>query len=540
MLRQLDRSRAGRILLVSSKCHTRLAAIAAVLWCVSAGAQFVDTNTAAKANSITGIYAAQHNNRWYLGFQYSYSGEPPGAAFRVELPPQAGTNPQNFQSALTKVWELPRVGTHVLNAELTSPGAGRSGQIIVSMVDASGKVLATAHGDQVIEWLSQTEQDLREAIALIDTGYDESLRKARATLERLVSENPKLDQGYVELARVAMKTNWGAEGLHQAETLLDSALSIRPDSANAKILLGYVYTHQQRFKEAEPLFVDAARSNPPNLWLWANWGELYVAQGKAYLAIAKYREAVARPEKEGNWNARTMAYDALLALLKQRKDYDGMEAVFTQRRADYGQNPSCFDAVDAQFRLNVRGDTQGAIKFARGALNFECPDDTPDRREILGLANYVEWARAKESESAAALNQARIYLPIGPQALYLLARSDKTVPAAKKLVATGEAIDQKDNEQMTALAHALDEKDYPAAERLLALGAHPDTPVSYALIPVALLPVMNDDVDGIRALQRAGVDYSKLSFRGVTALDYAKQTGNDELLEVLTRKAHTL
>ena len=93
---------------------------------------------------------------------------------------------------------------------------------------------------------------------------------------------------------------------------------------------------------------------------------------------------------------------------------------------------------------------------------------------------------------------------------------------------------------MTALAHALEEKDFGAAERLLGLGAHPDTPVGYALIPVALLPVMDDDVDGIRAMQRAGVDYSKLSFRGVTALDYAKQTGNDELLEVLTRKAHTL
>jgi ankyrin repeat protein len=51
---------------------------------------------------------------------------------------------------------------------------------------------------------------------------------------------------------------------------------------------------------------------------------------------------------------------------------------------------------------------------------------------------------------------------------------------------------------------------------------------------------MNGDLDAIRALQRAGVDYSKLRYQGVTALDYAKQSGDDELLELLTRKGHVL
>ena len=522
---------------MSSKCHTRLAAIAAALCCLPYGAQ--GDVPMPVANSISNITVSpMTEGHWALYFDYTYTGQPPGATFRVEVPAQAGTQPAHFETALTKIGP-PQPGTFHGNVEITSPGEGRSGQVIVSMLDAGGKVLATAHVDQVIQWPLHSDNDFQRAVALIDYGTDESLPKARVILERLVSENPKLDQAYVELARVAMKTNWGPEGLHQAETLLDSALRIRPDSANAQILLGYVYTHQKRFKEAESLFVEAARSNPPNLWLWTNWGELYVAQGKADQAIAKYREAVTRPERDHNRNARTMAYDSLLALLKQRKDYDGMEALFKQRNADIGPN-ACDDAVYAVFRLNVRGDPQGAIKLATGALNFTCDVDIPSRREILGLANYVQWAQAKQNEGADALNQARVFLPIGPRAIYLLARSDKTVPAVKKLVGTGEAIDQKDNEQMTALAHALEEKDFGAAERLLGLGAHPDTPVGYALIPVALLPVMDDDVDGIRAMQRAGVDYSKLSFRGVTALDYAKQTGNDELLEALTRKAHTL
>ena len=51
---------------------------------------------------------------------------------------------------------------------------------------------------------------------------------------------------------------------------------------------------------------------------------------------------------------------------------------------------------------------------------------------------------------------------------------------------------------------------------------------------------MNRDLDAIRVPQRAGVDYSKLRFRGSTAIDYAKQTGDDELLGVLKHKERAL
>jgi cytochrome c-type biogenesis protein CcmH/NrfG len=48
-----------------------------------------------------------------------------------------------------------------------------------------------------------------------------------------------------------MKTNWGPEGLNQAEKYLMSALKIDAKHANTKVLLGYVYTHQKRYQEAE-------------------------------------------------------------------------------------------------------------------------------------------------------------------------------------------------------------------------------------------------------------------------------------------------
>ncbi len=124
--------------------------------------------------------------------------------------------------------------------------------------------------------------------------------------------------------------------------------------------------------------------------------------------------------------------------------------------------------------------------------------------------------------------------------LYLLAGNDSTMPAAKKLVASGEAIDQKDNNEMTALAFALQNGEFGAAERLLALGAGPETLVTAAAIPVALLPVLDGNHAAIGVLQRAGVDYSKLRYRGATALDFARQSGDEALLDALNKKGHTL
>ncbi len=535
---------------MSSTRHALLAAIALVLWsqCQPHAAHAAEANgTSPKAaasgwpteNAISDIGVKPGlDGDWLLDFDYAFVGKPV-ALLRIELIPKPGIDASGFQGVQLRVYPL-TAGRQHISTVLQYPGEGTSGQVVVSMVrDAPGNpVLASQRFDKVIQWSAKDEMDFRYAVDSIENGSRESLRAARQILERLIGKNPRYEPGYVELARVAMKSNWGPEGLHQAETLLDSALKISPDSANAKILLGYVYTQQRRFREAEALFVDAARSDPINTWLWTNWGEMFEKQGKADQAIAKYREALARPVRSTRYyGARKNAYTFLVKLLEERKDVEGMEVLYKQRVAEFGPS-SCYSADYAQFKLNVRGDAQAAIDLARGALELNC-DDAPSR-QILGLASYVQWAQGTGASSAEALNQARIFLPTGPMTLYLLAGNDKTLVAVKKLVADGEAIDQKDDENMTALGHALQNGNLDAAERLLRLGARPQTPVGYADMPVALLAVMNGNVEAIRVLQRAGVDYSKLRYRGATAIDYAKQTGDEELLNVLQHKERAL
>jgi tetratricopeptide (TPR) repeat protein len=510
----------------------------------------------AGSNSISGLKVSQAGNGdWMADFDYFFTGEPRFASLTIELTPQPGAplgpgGTEQYQSFLPP----PQRGAHHASAPIRYPGAEQrtlTVAVVMRKESFSPVVVANQSANKIIDWpdfqttvrnqqlaMSTPEQNFKRAVSLIDSEGAPQLREARTILERLIAENPKFDAGYVELARVAMKTNWGPEGLHQAKTLLQSALQIQPNNVNAKILLGYVFSHENEYAKAEAMFTQAEAAKSNNLWLWENWGELLAMQGKTDQAMIKYRETITRPMTHDTYDrARLSAYSELLDYLKARKDYDGMQALYKQRVAEFGPG-SCFTADYARFLLDVRGDTQGAIELATGALHQSC-DDT-ESREILGLAEYVKWASTTGNQSMEALNQARIYLPIGPKALYQLAGSDHTMAAAKKLIATGEPIDQQDNQKLTALGYALQNQDLPAARRLLVLGAKPDAAVGLPSMPVAMLPVLSADVDGVRLMQQSGVDYSKVKFGGATALDIAKQIGSLPLITALEEKGTRL
>ena len=149
------------------------------------------------------------------------------------------------------------------------------------------------------------------------------------------------------------------------------------------------------------------------------------------------------------------------------------------------------------------------------------------------MTNYLAWSTSQDPAAQGQLDQARVNLPIGPRAIYLLATSDITLPPLKKLIAKGEAIDQRDSRRLTALARAVEAHDYAAAARLVRLGARMDLPVGYSDLPVALIPVMNEDIDGIQQMKKLGVNYATLKVRGVSVLDEIKRSGNRRLIDAL-------
>jgi Tfp pilus assembly protein PilF len=521
-------------------------------------------------NALSGLEVHQDaKGRWIAEFDYFYTGVPHARLkVRVSDDKSSTTTPMIERGQHhVSVEILRKIGPDVLDAYTTK-------QVIVDLeastllVDQgppkevigmpgkfmAGKAplkLASLNLDQSIEWPEQNtwlrerslsnhspDEILKEAVNYIDMGGEEALSHAKQLLEWLIRKDPKFDAAYVELARVAMKTNWGPEGLHQGENLIQSALQIRPDSANAKILLGYVYTHQKRYKQAEEVLAEAALSDTKNLWLWPNWGEALVMQGKVEQGILKYREAVSRPRANDTYDrARLDAYRHLIALLGQKNDLDGLEALYKQRADEY-EAGNCYNADYSRFVLQQRGDSERAIALARKAVDGHCTD--PVAKEAMGLAHYVSWAKAPEDQRVAILNQAHVFLPIGPRPLYLLTKSDKTSMTIKKLIEAGESVEQTDNDKWNALAYAIYDKDYKAVSRLVKLGARLDAPTGPNQMPVALLPVVEGDVDGIRLMKKLGVDYSKLQYKGASVLDQIRRSGDRKLIELVGQKAIAL
>lgn len=384
--------------------------------------------------------------------------------------------------------------------------------------------------DQTIA-IDGPSKSLNKAVQLIDEGNSETLASARLLLERLLLRDGKMAAAYIEMARVSMKTNWGVEGLLQARRYLDSALSIDPENVNALILRGYVSAHQGRYKEAEADFLNASRSNPPNLWLWSNWGEVLVMQGKMDDAIKMYLKGVNHPPTNDTYDrAREDAYAKLISIYEGKRDLESVEKMHKNRVHDFG-GVGCYVVKYAFFKIVERDDPDAAIDLLKDFNQFDCGNE--NSKEALGMAYYVKWAQSSGSQRMDFINRARIYFPIGAQLFYRLGSSASTLNAAKALANSGESIDQKDNNGMTALAYAIERREYDIAGRLVKLGGSPTALVGEQAVPVALIPVFNNDLEGVRLLRKLGVNYSVVNFQGVSAMNYARKIGNKKMLDVL-------
>jgi tetratricopeptide (TPR) repeat protein len=493
------------------------------------------------------------SGRWEVEFDYFYPGLAGQGSYRVEQLAAGESTAQAPQYFVVTAWSAVRGRQHVrteINRPL--PETWRfTREIKVTIEQGARQVVASQQLPVAIEWPSVELMRINEMAATgtaeqvvaaqalkIDTERSDELRQARSVLEVLLKKHPQTDTAYIELARIAMKSNWGPEGLAQAESLLEAARQIRADNPNTKILLAYVYTHQKRLKEAEPLFAEVAQSPTPNLWLWTNWGELLEMQDKPAAAVEKYKQAIAQPPKDDTYdNARRYAFERLIAIAHQRRDVQAGEALHKQRTADYGLT-NCYGPAFARFMLYEKVDVEGALAVGEKIAQVRCP--LGDVNEILGVANYTKWAAAQEPARGELLRQARVQFPAGPKLLYRLASNDRMLEVARQLVAAGDKVDQVDNMNLTALAYALQEHELATARRLVRIGARPDAAVGPEQLPVALIPVVNRDIEGIKLMQGLGVDYSKLRYRGMTAFDHARQTQDRQLLDALEPKGKGL
>jgi hypothetical protein len=325
-----------------------------------------------------------------------------------------------------------------------------------------------------------------------------------------------------------------SDGVTQAERVLNVAVQIDPNHADAHVLLGYVYAAQNRSDKAIEALKKAERIGTKNMWLYYNWGLALQKAGKKDEAIRKYQEAIAKPidrtdsSLKSHNRAVPAIYYELTKLLEEKRDWKQLDKVYKKKLSVFGD--PCDKASYAKFRLTKFGDYDEAIGYAKNGLSQPC-GRMPT--QVLALAYLTKWndrtQRLPEEERQKLFHQAQALFTDSPRMLYMLAQSDHTSPVIESLKKSGISIDVSDLRGATPLAYAVTSRDAAAAKALLRNGADPNGPVNVDKWTALMLAAANGDSAMADLLLENGADPSRKSTSGVTAEAIARGLGFSDI-----------
>lgn len=430
-------------------------------------------------------------------------------------------------------------GQHSVRLELNRPikpeGSFSTYTLAVRMLEGSRELVSELR-QQRIDWPSQATYQRQRMFARysndellafaeerIDEGSSQARQVAREYLEKIVLEEPERVETYRLFARIAMADQQNAQGLGEARSYLDTAMQIDPDYADGYILRGFVLAHLRDFELAEADFRKAESLGVKNLWLWNNWAVKQMLQGNKDQALALYRRTLEGEKPDGrNQRARLNAFENLLFFLNDGQHLDEMDGLHQQRLSEFDER-ACLYVEYASFLLIQRQDYQRAIDSGHKALDGGCRSNAA--RNTLGIAYHVGSLERPELSG-----RAKVFRPEGAGLYWGLAQVQQAEPLLQRYQPQ---IDSVDGQGYTALAYALENSDLKAAQRLVALGASLSREIGDNKYPLALIPVFLGSVEGVRFVIEQGVDYGRIEYRGVSALDYARQANNPAIIELL-------
>ncbi|MCH7820938.1 MAG: tetratricopeptide repeat protein [Proteobacteria bacterium] len=216
-----------------------------------------------------------------------------------------------------------------------------------------------------------------EARTLILGRTNQSLLEARALLEKIVAAAPNYAPGLASLAETVVLLqgdmflsygDLGAEEVRQTATpLLDRAIEIDPDLANAYAVRGLMLYHDNQWQEAEAALQRAVSLNPSlsNAWNWLS--NTAGAQNKVAEAMDYLVEATAIDPLWLVPNSNMVSYYEELGRTDEAWE-------ILERLRPFHQDSAAFHAMDGEVKSNA-----GALADAHRAyrIAYELSPDTP-------------------------------------------------------------------------------------------------------------------------------------------------------------------
>lgn len=334
-------------------------------------------------------------------------------------------------------------------------------------------------------------------------GGPENLMLAKDILDRLLAKLPASPPLLVEMARYHLKS--GEEGgVEQAEQRLARALRLAPNSAEAHLLLGYVFTLQGRFDEAQVKYEQAEVLGTDNLWLYANWGTNDLLQQQMGGALEKYLKAVETESQNATTRyVRRWIYGGsdFFNLLVAGNDVETAERHY-DRYAELNPAEPCIVRDKGRMLLYYTSALDRAIESFSRAAELGCQGKSAE----ASLAYFLRWhqglgAGVPFNDLKRDYLIAEQFAPNDAQLLYGAAQSSITSVLLPALLHEGKEINSINSEGMTALLYSIAAQDVRAAFVLLKHGASPRQQLA----------------------------------NGLTALDIARYNGQQAFVELLQR-----
>ncbi|UTW04047.1 hypothetical protein KDX31_03245 [Amphritea atlantica] len=387
----------------------------------------------------------------------------------------------------------------------------------------------------------------REARSLIDSGKDNSLKKAKILLDELVAVAPDFPQAYLELARFYMKRNPGeiedpnSTTLIRAERNILIAKNLDPDMADVYVLLGYVFTNQLRYKEAEAAYNRAEKIGTNNLWLYANRALNFEKQDMIEEAAVEYKKVIRAPLSTGpgsnRYHPKDLSYRRMFQIYSTNKQFKEIDDLYQRYSLDFPWEPCTF-LWRAEIKLIHLNDAQGAIDNYLAAKSKGCRKDT----SIISVAYFKKWANLKEKNAdqmviQQTLRQAQGTAPSDAELFFTLASSAHTAELIPAIVQEGYSIDLPDKSTQTALMKSLQQADLVIIERLLSNGANPNFLPHENIPPPLAIAVYLKNKALVELLLKYGADPSEKVPGGISIMKWAEMNDYKEFLPILKERA---
>lgn len=379
------------------------------------------------------------------------------------------------------------------------------------------------------------ERQYKFAYRLIDNGNSRNLKEAKNILDDIISKDPEYVNAYVELARCKIKiAQQTPESYKAAEKILLIAKDIDPEHADTRVLLGYVYTSQERFKEAELEYQLAEKIGTQNSWLYANWGLNDEVQSNIDEAIMHYLKVMDEPRRFAR-NDRVMKWtkDHLFPLLEKSKRYDEADKHYTQYIKNFPSS-KCLYLDQAENNLFNLGDYESAIKKNILAANSGCQKKSAS----LAVAYFLKWHAADNENSTkdSVYRQAEAMAPSDAALFFNLARSELTAPIINILIENGREFSSEDSEGLNALLMAVYVGNVEVVKRLVTLGSDVNGMSEKIKITALGLAVMKHDKEMVQLLVDNKADAAMPMLDGVSIYEWARTNSVIEVSQLLSDK----